>query len=121
MSLTSDVQESQFVRICNEFIDKITDKDESITYFHTKLTKSQVDQNSNDSPSTIKPRVTKILRFVWTIYSTLIEGIVSDWETLLKKVMVLTASLSFDLFKKGKSKKKYFSKSVEDQLTNSLK
>lgn len=121
MSLTNDVQESQFVHICDEFIDKIKDKVESIQYFHSKLTKSQVGQNSNDSPSTIKPRITKNLRFVWTIYSTLLEGIVSDWETLLKKVMVLTASRSFDLFQKGNSKKKSFSKSVEDKLTNSLK
>lgn len=121
MSLTSSVQESKFVYICDEFIDKIKDKVESIQYFHSKLTKSQADQKSNDSPSTIKPRVTKNVRFVWTIYSTLLEGIVSEWETLLKKVMVLTASRSFDLYQKGKTKKKSFSKSVEDQLANSLK
>lgn len=121
MSLTNDVQESHFVQICDEFIDKIKDKVESIQYFHSKLTKSQVGQNSNDSPSSIKPRITKNLKFVWTIYSTLLEGIVSDWETLLKKVMMLTASRSFDLFRKGNSKKKSFSKSVEDKLANSLK
>ena len=42
MSLTSSVQESKFVYICDEFIDKIKDKVESIQYFHSKLTKSLI-------------------------------------------------------------------------------
>jgi hypothetical protein len=121
MSLPPNVQEYEFISICNDFIAKIKDKVESIQYFHSKLTKSQAGQENCDSPSTIKTRVTKNLRFVWTIYSTLLEGIVSDWENLLKTVMVQTASRSFDLYQQGKPKKKIFSKSVEDKLTNSLK
>lgn len=110
-SFAENDKKVEFDEICSDFINKIDAKVEAIKAFHEK---SSIAKGPNNG------KTTKSLKFIWTIYSTLIEGVITDWEFFLKKILMHVAEQHFDLYK-STGKKHVFGKSLADKFANALK
>ena len=105
-------KKDEFDDLCDNFINKVNAKKTAVEAFHPKISTAKGVSGGG--------KITSNLRFVWTIYSTLIEGVVSDWEVFFKMVTMVVAEQRFEMYKKTKDAK-VFGQSLKDKFQNALK
>ncbi|KAL1504185.1 hypothetical protein AB1Y20_010598 [Prymnesium parvum] len=90
---------------------------EDVEHYHKVISKARGKVASPDGKT---GRVTQNLRFAWSIYSTVIESAVAEWEVLWKKIIHLSVHARLRQFKESGWQKpaKYFGGALAPKISD---